>query len=719
MKKIFLFTLVLWVFSINVDAQNKLFTLQEVTLEPWKFYGESYYNTLWRGNTSKFTYVEDYSTFCQIDAGEGEEQSKILFSLSVLNNAFNDVGIEKSRYIPFNAKWISNNNLLFNHDSRFIIFDVKDEKVINDYPYPENAENVFFCKENNSIAYTLENNLFLQLPKSKEIAITNETNKGIVSGSDYVHRQEFGIDKGIFWSPDGSAIAYYRKDETMVADYPLVDISQRIAKLDNIKYPMAGEKSEEVTLVIYDIENNRNTTVKTGEPKEQYLTCITWGPTGKYIYIGVLNRDQNHLKLNKYNAENGEFIKTLFEEKSNTYVEADHPLVFLETEPDKFVWWSERDGYNHLYLYNTDGELQKQITKGEWVVTKIIGFDEKEKHVFLITNERNPLERNVYKVNMKSGKRTLLSETRGKHSAVLSANGKYLYDEFSNVETPRKALIINNKGKIIANLLTVENTLEDYNMPEQKTGTIKAADGKTDLYYSMILPPDFDDKKKYPVILYVYGGPHSQLVSNSWLSGISLWQFYMAQKGYVMLTLDNRGTTYRGHEFESATFRNLGQVEMQDQMQGIKFLKKFPFVDKERIGVHGWSFGGFMTISLMTNYPDVFKTGVAGGPVIDWKFYEVMYGERYMDTPQTNPEGYTKTSLLDKADKLKGKLLIIHGAIDPVVVWQHSMAFVEECIKHNVQVDYFMYPRHEHNVRGKDRLHLMTKISNYFDDYLK
>jgi len=716
MKHLLFISILFLLWYQPIDAQDQNFSLEEVTLNPWKFYGDDFYNTVWRGTSNKLNWVSNYSDFNELEAGQ--QNSKVLISLTELNIAFTEVGIEGSRFFPFDVSWLNDNSLLIEHDNKFIVFDAENKKVKAQYPYPEEAMNVKFCTQNNSIAYTIDNNLWLKKPNQAAIEITNDTNKGIVNGSDYVHRQEFGIDKGIFWSPTGKNVAFYRKDETMVDNYPLVNITTRIATAENIKYPMAGEKSEEVTLGVYNVESGKTIFVKTGEPKEQYLTNISWEPSGEFVYVAVLNRDQNHVKLNKYNAQTGDFVKTLFEEKNDKYVEPLHPLTFLESDPKKFIWWSMRDGFRHLYLYDTEGNLQKQLTSGSWEVTEILGLDEGDKNIFVITNEVSPIDRHIYKVNLKSGKSVRLSEAAGTHAGAVSKNGKYLLDKYSNLQTPNKINLIDANGKMLKNLLTVDNTLKTYNVGEQKVGTLKAADGTTDLYYSLILPPNFDANKKYPAVMYVYGGPHSQMVSNSWLAGISLWQFYMAQKGYVMITLDNRGTGFRGSNFEQATFRHLGQVEMQDQMKGIDFLKQLPYIDSERIGVHGWSFGGFMTISLMTNHADVFKVGVAGGPVIDWKYYEVMYGERYMDTPQTNPDGYENTSLIDKAADLKGKLLIIHGAVDPVVVWQHSMAFVEECIKKNVQVDYFMYPRHEHNVRGKDRLHLMTKITEYFDDYL-
>ncbi|NPA68564.1 MAG: prolyl oligopeptidase family serine peptidase, partial [Chlorobi bacterium] len=554
---------------------------------------------------------------------------------------------------------------------------------------------------------------------SKQVQITYDENEGIVNGSDYVHRQEFGINKGIFWSPQGNAIAFYRKDETMVADYPLVDITTRIASVKNTKYPMIGEKSEEVTLGIYNLNTGKTVFCNvTDFTKEHYLTSITWRPDEKYIFIGVLNRKQNHLKMNMYNAATGAFVKTLFEEKNPKYVEPEHPLYFLPGSNDKFLYYSERDGYDHLYLYNTDGKLLKQITKGNWLVLDIKGFDKKGENVFITSTEESPIEKHLYKVNIKTGKRTKLTTEKGTHKIVLSNSKKYFFDSYSNTETANNNLICDTKGKILKEILNATDPLDDYDLGKMTIGTIKAADGKTDLYYRLITPPDFDPNKKYPVVVYVYGGPHAQLVTNSRLAGARLWNFYMAQKGYIMFTLDNRGSENRGFEFESIIHRQCGQNEMKDQMKGIEFIKSLPYADTSRIGVHGWSYGGFMTTSLMTNYPETFKVGVAGGPVIDWKYYEVMYGERYMDTPEENPEGFEKTSLLNKAGNLKGRLLMIHGYVDPVVVPQNSLDFIRSCIKAGTDIDYFLYPESEHNMRGKTRVHLMKKVTRYFDDYL-
>jgi dipeptidyl-peptidase-4 len=483
---------------------------------------------------------------------------------------------------------------------------------------------------------------------------------------------------------------------------------------------MAGMKSEEVTLIIYDVATKGKITLKTDGPKEQFLTCVTWSPDGKFIYVGVLNREQNHLKLNKYDAANGNFIKTLFEEKATTYVEPLHDLTFIPGHADQFLYRTEKDGYEQLYLYNTDGKLLKNLGYKDVVITEFHGFDKDGKNAFYTGTANNGLDRQLYKVDLKSGKTTQITNGSGTHSAIVSSDGALVLDSFSNTNTPNDVSIITVKSGKAITLFKAENPFTGKTtLPKMELVTIIAADGKTPLNGRIIYPADFDANKKYPVMVYVYGGPHAQLVTNEWLGGSGLFDYYMAQKGYVVFTIDNRGSDARGRDFEHVVHRNLGVNEMADQMKGVDYLKSKNFVDAARIGVYGWSFGGFMTTSLMLDQADTFKVGVAGGPVCDWKYYEIMYGERYMDMPQENPEGYKNTNIIDKAQKLKGRLLVIHGAQDNVVVQQHSMQFIQACIQAGKQVDYFLYPTHEHNVRGKDRYHLNQKIADYFDTYLK
>ena len=381
--------------------------------------------------------------------------------------------------------------------------------------------------------------------------------------------------------------------------------------------------------------------------------------------------------------------------------------------------WSQKDGYQHLYLMDTNGKMIKQLTSGQWVVDEIVGFCPKTKSVIIRSNEISPLQMNLFAVNVKNGKRKLLDNGIGVHSGKLSDDGTMLLDTYSSPEEPRVYNVINTVKGTSKEYFRAPDPWEGYTVPTYEMGKIKAADGITDLYYRMVKPADFDPAKKYPTVIYVYGGPHAHNVDASWHWMSRSWETYMAQKGYILFILDNRGSENRGRDFEQVTFRQLGQEEMKDQMKGVEYLKTLPYVDADRLGVHGWSFGGFMTISLMTNYPDVFKVGVAGGPVIDWKWYEVMYGERYMDTPQANPEGYAKTSLLNKAKDLKGRLQIIIGMNDDTVVPQHALQFLNQCAEDGTQPGFFVYPGEGHNMRGHKSTHLHERITRYFDDYLK
>ncbi|ROI09683.1 S9 family peptidase [Chryseobacterium sp. H3056] len=580
----------------------------------------------------------------------------------------------------------------------------------------ENAENVKVLDDKKTLVYTVKNNLYVNR-NGKTVAITDDQNEGIVNGQA-VHRSEFGIDGGIFSAPNSTKIAFYRMDETMVTDYPIIDWSVTPAKNVNIKYPMAGNTSHQVTLGVYDINSQKKIFLNIDGDKEQYLTAVTWSPDSKYIFVGVLNRDQNHLKMNQYDAVTGNLVKTLFEEKDAKYVEPQHPLLFFPNSNTDFVWQSQRTGYNHLFHYNLEKGLISQITKGDWLVTDILGFNEKKKEIYYISTQESPLERHIYRVNWNNFKTQKLDSAPGMHTGVLSKDGTQLYNIYSNATTPRSVNLINTATLKSKNILTAENPLKNYKRPEIKNVTLKADDG-TPLYGKIILPTDFDPTKKYPTIVYLYNGPHLQLVTNSFPASGNLWYEYMAQNGYIIFTMDGRGSSNRGMKFEQAVFRHLGEVEMKDQLKGVDYLKSLPYVDAQKLGIHGWSFGGFMTTSFMLKHPEVFKVGVAGGPVIDWNMYEIMYTERYMDSPQNNPEGYKQANLLDKVQNLKGHLLMIHGAQDNVVVWQHSIKFLKAAVDNGVQLDYFVYPGHEHNVLGKDRVHLMQKVTDYFDEYLK
>ena len=701
-------------------------TIEETVTGPRKYAPTSLIAQQWRKDSKSITYLStDFSSLLEKSAANGWKETTLSTKAEFEAALKAKFPTEEFvlRTFPFAFEWKTANTFETEIASKTnnykVVYDVTTKQISSSIGYSNEGAQARFAS-NNNVAWLKDNNIRIT-SNNKTIEVTNDENPAIVNGSDYVHRQEFGIDRGMWWNASGTQLAYYRKDETMVGNYPIINWNEREAVNNDIKYPMAGMTSENVTLVVFDVASGKKVTIQTGEPKEQYLTMVSWEPTGKFIFIGILNRDQNHLKFNKYNASTGEFIKTLFEEKATTWVEPQHALTFVPNNPNQFIYQTDFNGFNQMYLYNTDGKLIKNLGFKDVVVTNLLGFDAKNSKINYIGTANNGLDRQLYQVDLKTGKTVQLTTVSGTHNASVSSDGMMVLDQYSNTTTPNEVSILNIKTKMAnTTLVKAENPFTGkIDLPKIEMVTLTSPDGKTPLNGRLIYPANFDATKKYPVMVYVYGGSHAQLVTNKWLGGAGYFDMYMAQQGYVVFTLDNRGSDARGKRFCDVTHRNLGVNEMADQMKGVEFLKSKSFVDADKIGVFGWSFGGFMTTSLLTSQPETFKVGVAGGPVIDWKYYEIMYGERYMDTPQDNPEGYAKASLLDKVKNLKGRLLIIHGAQDPVVVQQHSMNFIEASIKAGKQVDYFLYPNHEHNVGGRDRIHMYAKIADYFDVHLK
>jgi dipeptidyl-peptidase-4 len=698
-----------------MSAQDKLFTLEELNFGGKDYYRLQHENKwlTWWGDELIRTDVEECYL---VDKKTGKETK--LFTLDEVNRWLKSDDMFHVRALssasfpypdqPLVALGNKKSFLLLNFKTHEVVWqDSISGQIANDWNEVSKAT-----------AYVKGHQLYVADAKGTEHQLTTDGSREIVYGQS-VHRNEFGIQKGTFWSPDGMRLAFYRMDQSMVADYPQVDIFPREATYEPDKYPMAGMTSHEVTIGVYDLNIDKTVYLKAGDPKDRYFTNIAWSTDAKTIYLFELNRDQNDCRLVSYDAQTGNKLAEIYRETSEKYVEPLHPIQFLPWDDSKFIMQSQRDGYNHIYLYNTNGQLLKQLTSGPWVVLNVLGFNAKQKSIIIEANKYHPLHRQLYSVNIRSGKMTQLTSDDGVHHGELSVSGSFVIDRHSAPTQPFNLNVLPVDGRKGTRLLTAEDPWKDYVQPIFECGSIKAADGTTDLFYRMVKPHDFDITKKYPTVVYVYGGPHAHNVEAAWHWYSRSWETYMAQKGYIVFILDNRGSENRGRNFEQATFRQLGQIEMQDQMKGVEYLKTLPFIDMQRLGVHGWSFGGFMTISLMLNYPDVFKVGVAGGPVIDWKWYEVMYGERYMDTPETNPEGYAKISLLDKAKNLKGKLQIITGYNDNTVVPQHCLSFLDACVKAGTQPDFFAYPGEEHNMRGHASVHLHERITQYFEDFFK
>lgn len=676
--------------------------------------------------TNLVAYSQDTVLYTAPFANGKLGKAKPLFKTSDISKALVAVGersIDNMTYVEFiNAKEVK-----FSLFQRVWVYNIQKKTITpirEKYNHNQSNVNPYYDEASRTyrLAYSRNEDTLIIQGKKGDVVLAGSPD--IVYGKS-VHRNEFGIDGGIFWSPKGNRVAFYRMDQSMVADYPMVKTSNKgIAQVQPFKYPMAGEKSHEVTVGVCNVETNEVLYLETRknnsiEERENYLTNITWSPDEKFVYIAKVNRAQNHMWLERYNAINGKLDKVLFEETNPRYVEPCEGLYFLPNNPEQFLWLSLRDGYKHIYLYNTSGDMIRQITTGEYEIEGIIGFDAKAENLFVYANKDNYIGRAAYRINLASGNMVAITDSKGTHSVIVNKEGTACIDLWSAVDVPACATIRDFASNSTTTLYTASNPLAEYAMPGVTTGSIKAADGVTDLYYRLITPPNMEPGKKYPTLVYVYGGPHSQLVTDNWLAGGNLYFTFLAQQGYVVYTLDSRGTDNRGFEFESCTHRQLGTIEVADQMEGVKFLQSLPYVDSERMGVEGWSFGGFMTITMKLKYPQIFKVACAGGPVIDWKWYEIMYGERYMDTPQENPEGYRDNSLLLRAKDLEGRLLVIHGAEDNTVVWQHSIEFVQACIKAGKKIDYFFYPHHEHNVIGYDRNHLFEKMFDYYETHLK
>ena len=693
----------LLLFSGFSFSQQKL-TIDEIFTKP-ELNAKNLRGLQWIPGTHSYVWMTDKGNAMLRASVEKEIPDTILQPADILP--------EMKSFVPLD--WRDADHFIFNYKNGLYSYDLKEKKATLKCRIDEEAENTDIEPKTLAVAFTKENNLFItsgDLTKN----ISNDGKSGLVYGTT-VHQSEFGITKGTYWSPSGASLAFYRMEEEMVKEYPIVHLGTFPATAAPQRYPMAGSASHFVTLGIYNVASGKTIYVKTGEPKEQYLTNIAWSPDEQFILIAIVNRGQNEMKLNQYSASDGSFIKTLFTESDPQWVEPLHPAEFVTGKKDQFIWQSEKDGFNHLYLYDLNGKQLAQVTTGKLVVTEFFGFDNSGKYAFAEIASNNGLDRMLVRCELK-GKMTILTNESGFNTSLLSGDKMYFINNFSNLTTPRTITLNSISGKENKKeLLKAENPLANYQLGTPELLTLTASDG-TILNGRIIKPVPFDPTKKYPVVVYLYGGSHAQLVSNRWLGGANLWMSWMASQGFIVFTMDNRGSGERGLEFCQVTHRKLGVVEMEDQQKGIDYLKSLPYVDVNRMGIYGWSFGGFMTTTMMVNNPGLFKAGVAGGPVIDWKLYEIMYTERYMDTPEENKEGYDNANLLNKAKNLKDRLLMIHGTVDNVVMWQHSQEFVKKCVDEGVLIDYMIYPEHQHNVQGKDRLHLYKTISRYLIEHL-
>jgi dipeptidyl-peptidase 4 len=705
-NSLFLLFAVVLATSTTAFAQKKITMADAILKERSEFRPTSLAQLQWIPESDQFSYVANNKVL--VASGI---KADTLDLLPMLNAAlFTESGGDSlSKLIPFT--WLNRNQIKFNKGEKYYQFDLKQRKLQLLAKTPADADRVDVHTSGNLIAYTRDQALFIANGETQTEVARSEA-EGILYGTS-VHRDEFGISKGTYWSPSGARLAFYRMDERMVTHYPIYVLDSMPAQPRLIRYPYAGARSHHVTVGIYDRQTSKTIYLKTGEPADQYLTNISWADE-RHVFIAVVNRAQNHMWLRKYDVTTGNLVATLFEEERPEWVEPEHPAEFL---PDgRFIWQSEKDGYNHLYLHAADGKQIRQLTSGKRLVTVNYGFDAAKKSIFYQWADSSGMNRYISRVELATGKDQFLTPEAGTHNAQIQPSGNAFLDDFSSLTVPRTITVrsTNPRDKSVLLHEAADPTL-GYAFGKCQLSTYASPSG-FDLQARTILPFGFDAAKKYPVLVYVYNGPHVQLVTNSWMGAANLWMQRFAQEGYIVFTVDGRGSSNRGRAFESAIHRKLGTNEVADQLFALEQLKKLPYVDASRIGVYGWSYGGFMTTSLCTR-PEAkgqFKCGVAGGAVTDWSMYEIMYTERYMDTPQENPDGYQQSSTFTHLPNLNVPFLMIHGTSDDVVTWQHTLRYTQECVRKSIQMDYFMYPEHLHNVRGKDRVHLFEKIERFF-----
>ena len=709
-----IFLSALMIFGCYIMAQKKTITVTESVLKQRSLSPQRMFGFSWITNKPEYSLLStDFKSILGYTLDQ--ESEKVLCSVEELNKLLPADAKIKDLY---GYEWITSDEFLLNNGKIIFTYNLSTKTLELKHTAIEKYQNILYHHTSGKLAYTLENNVFIN-----GRSVTKNTDKNIVSGQS-IARNEFGIDNGLFWSKNANYLAFYQKDESEVADYPLLNINTTPGSLETIKYPMAGQKSEKPRVGIYNCKTKKTVFIKPSGNSDDYLTNFTFTPDEKYCIIAEVNREQNELWLNVFDVKSGKKIKTLWNEKSDKWVEPEHPAYFIGEEND-FIWMSEKDGFMNLYLvdfeqkgvdFNAEkmGSMSnqvRQITNHSFVVKSILEVDASKKLIYYSATGDNPCNTMIYATDLK-GNFKEISKNEGVHRFDLSDDGLYFYDGYSSMTTPNHEMIYTTNGKMAKLIKESVNPMEEYALGTVEINSLKGNDG-SDLYYRLVKPSNFDPNQKYPVLVYVYGGPHAQMVTNTFNAGANLWMNWLAEQGYLVFTLDNRGSAERGFAFESQIHRQLGTVEMEDQLSGVAFLKSLPYVDSERLAIHGWSFGGFMTTSLMLRHAGVFNVGVAGGPVTDWKFYEVMYGERYMDRPEENNEGYEANALTNYTKNLSGKLLLIHGTVDDVVVMQHNYSLVKKFVEDGKQMDFFPYPMHKHNVTGKDRAHLMAKVLNY------
>ncbi len=607
------------------------------------------------------------------------------------------------------------------------IWDTKTKSLT---PLSENGKQRLadFSPDGNLVAFVRDNNIFIKnLSENTEKQITFDGKKNaIINGTcDWVYEEEFGFTKAFFWSPDGNKIAFYRFDETNVKEYSLTYYGNLYPEHYKYKYPKAGEDNSIVEIYVYDLKSGKTVKMDVGGETDQYIPRIKWTEDANVLAIERLNRLQNHLDILLADATTGS-SRILYTEDNPWYIDITDDLTFLPGNK-YFLITSEKDGYNHIYLYSMTGKLVRQLTKGSWDVTKVYGYDAKKKRVFYQSAQSSPLNRDIYYVTLK-GKKVKISSREGTNSAQFSSDFRYYVNTFSDANTPPYISVHNSSGKelrVLQDNSDFVKMMNEYNLSKQTFFTISSPEFKlpdstiVTLNAWMIKPPDFDSTKRYPLLMYVYGGPGAQTVNNAWSWSNYFWFQMLAEKGIVVVSVDNRGTGARGQLFKKMTYLQLGKYEIADQIESAKILGKYNYIDSSRIAMFGWSYGGFMSTLAITKGADVFNTAIAVAPVTNWRYYDNIYTERYMRKPQDNPDGYDKNSPINFTDKIKGNYLLCFGSADDNVHPQNSMDLITALVKSNKQFDMMVYPNKNHGIYGGNtRYHLYKKMTDFLIEHL-
>ena len=711
--------LVLFIFSSWSVVAQQAITLEEIWSGAFRTKGMDELNAM--KNTNQYTVLNfnRNSRTTQIDLYDYATLNKVTTLIDTKNHpelksidSYTFDKQEKKILIATQSKPIFRHSFTAN----YFVYDIVAKKL---QKFTDKAiQEPTFSPDGNSVAYAFENNLYLtNLISGVTTQMTKDGKKNaIINGiTDWVYEEEFSFVKAFDWNADGTKIAFIRFDETNVPEFSMDIYNEGLYPTQNVfKYPKAGEKNAEVSLHIFDIKTNNVSTINLGNYTDFYIPRIKWTNDAAVLSAQVINRHQNNLDLHFVNANTGK-TKVVLNEKDAAYVEVTDNLTFLKD--NSFIWTSEKDGFNHIYHYDQNGKLKKQITKGNWEVTAYYGFDEKNKIIYYQSVENGSINRDVYAINIDGKGKIRLSSKTGTNAATFSPNFQYFINTFSSATAaPYYSLNDSKTGKEIKKIQSnegVEEKLAKYGVSPKEFFVLTTEKGHG-LNSWMIKPKDFSASKKYPVLMFQYSGPGSQQVANTWNGTNDYWYFMLAQKGYIVVCVDGRGTGFKGAGFKKCTYKELGKYEVEDQIDAAKVIGKYSYVDASRIGIWGWSYGGFMASNCIFQGADVFKTAIAVAPVTSWRYYDSIYTERYMQTPQENASGYDNNSPINHVNKLKGNFLLVHGTADDNVHVQNTMKMIEALVQANKQFDWAIYPDKNHGIfGGKTRLQLYTKMTNF------